>query len=42
MFEKIIGSIWEKYQEELYNVIEEGNFLKWIMYIQVMLEEEVG
>ena len=40
--EKIIGSTREKYQEELYNAIEEGNFPKWTMYIQAMPEEEAG
>ena len=32
----IIGQTREKYQEELYGAIEEGNFPKWTLYVQIM------
>ena len=40
--EEIIGKTRESYQEDLYNMIEEGNFPKWRMMIQVMPEEDAG
>lgn len=36
--EALTGKTREAYQEDLYNAIEEGNFPKWTMYIQVMPE----
>ncbi|KAA2317244.1 catalase [Pseudooceanicola sediminis] len=38
--EKLIGKTRESYQEDLFNAIDEGNFPKWKMMIQVMPEEE--
>ncbi len=38
--EKLIGQTRESYQEDLYNAIDEGNFPKWELNIQVMAEEE--
>lgn len=38
--DQIIGTDREANQRDLYNNIEEGNFPKWTMYIQVMTEEE--
>lgn len=38
--EDIVGKDREKNQRDLYEAIEEGNFPKWKMYIQVMTEEE--
>ncbi|MGY0565749.1 MAG: catalase [Paraglaciecola chathamensis] len=38
--EALTGKTREAYQEDLYNAIEEGNFPKWTMYIQVMPELE--
>lgn len=35
---KVIGQTREKYQEELYGAIEQGNFPKWTLYIQIMPE----
>ncbi|GGG67016.1 catalase [Salipiger pallidus] len=37
---EIIGQTRESYQEALWNMIEQGKFPKWTMYIQVMKEEE--
>src|SRR5699024_12292892 len=37
---EINGKDTERNQRDLYNNIEEGNFPKWKMYIQVMTEEE--
>lgn len=36
----IIGQTREKYQEELFGAIEEGNFPKWTLYVQIMPEIE--
>src|SRR5699024_9144090 len=36
----LIGVDRESHQRDLYESIEEGNFPKWKMYIQVMTEEE--
>ena len=36
----IIGQSREKYQEELYNTIESGNFPKWKMMLQIMPEAD--
>ena len=36
----IIGQTREKYQEELYKAIDEGNYPKWTLKIQVMPEAE--
>lgn len=38
--EEVIGQTRESSQEDLFNAIEEGNFPKWKMYIQVMTEEQ--
>ncbi|TWP30107.1 catalase [Apibacter muscae] len=38
--EQITGQTREKYQEELFNAIENGNFPKWKVYIQIMGEED--
>ncbi|SER43714.1 catalase [Tranquillimonas rosea] len=38
--ERLIGKTRESYQEDLFNAIEEGNFPKWTLYIQVMPEKE--
>lgn len=40
--EDIVGKDREKNQRDLYEAIEEGNFPKWKMYIQVMTEEEAN
>jgi catalase len=40
--ETLIGKTRESYQEDLYNAIDEGNFPKWKMMIQVMPEEEAA
>ncbi|UUI04171.1 catalase [Oceanobacillus jeddahense] len=36
----VVGADRESHQRDLYTAIEEGNFPKWKMYIQVMTEEE--
>src|SRR5699024_12291630 len=36
----VVGTDRENNQRDLYESIEEGNFPKWKMYIQVMTEEE--
>lgn len=36
--EVLTGKTREAYQEDLYNAVEQGNFPKWTMYIQVMPE----
>ncbi|WP_163971706.1 catalase [Oceanobacillus halotolerans] len=38
--EELIGKDRESHQKDLYENIENGNFPKWTMYIQVMTEEE--
>ncbi|MER5171387.1 catalase [Thioclava kandeliae] len=38
--EALIGKTRESYQEDLFNMIEEGNFPKWRFMIQVMPEKE--
>src|SRR5699024_842778 len=38
--EEIVGHDTERNQRDLYDNIENGNFPKWKMYIQVMTEEE--
>ncbi|MBH0111559.1 catalase [Novosphingobium sp. YJ-S2-02] len=38
--EKLIGKTRESYQEDLYNAIENGEFPKWTLFIQVMPEED--
>ncbi|ATI42110.1 catalase [Pacificitalea manganoxidans] len=40
--EKLIGSTRESYQEDLYNAIDEGQFPKWELNIQVMPEEQAN
>ena len=40
--EHIIGKTRESYQEDLINAVDEGNYPKWTLYIQVMPEEEAG
>jgi catalase len=37
---EIIGRTRESYQEELFGAIERGEFPKWILYVQVMPEED--
>ncbi|MHA2075388.1 MAG: catalase, partial [Candidatus Hodarchaeales archaeon] len=37
---EVIGKTRESYQEELFGTIERGEFPKWTLYIQVMLEED--
>ena len=37
---EIIGQTRESYQEELWNMVEAGNFPKWTMHIQVMPEAD--
>ena len=37
---EIIGQTRESYQEELWHMIEDGNFPKWKLFIQVMTEEQ--
>src|SRR5699024_382267 len=39
---KLIGGDRETHQRDLYTNIEEGNFPKWTLYIQVMTEEEAN
>ncbi|MGM8212442.1 catalase [Virgibacillus sp. W0430] len=39
---KLVGADRESHQRDLYEAIEEGNFPKWKMYIQVMTEEEAS
>src|SRR5699024_8512494 len=39
---KLVGTDRESHQRDLYENIEEGNFPKWKMYIQVMTEEEAN
>ena len=39
---EIVGGDRESHQADLYSNIEEGNFPKWKMYIQVMTEEEAN
>lgn len=38
--EELIGKTRESYQEDLFNAIDEGNFPKWELNIQVMAEED--
>ncbi len=38
--EELIGKTRESYQEDLYNMVEAGDFPKWTMHIQVMPELE--
>lgn len=38
--EEVVGKCRESSQRDLYNAIEEGNFPRWKMYIQVMTEEQ--
>lgn len=38
--EEVVGQTRESSQEDLFGAIEEGNFPKWKMYIQVMTEEQ--
>ena len=40
--EQIIGKTRESYQEDLINAVDEGDYPKWTLYIQVMPEEEAG
>ena len=40
--EHIIGKTRESYQEDLINAVDEGDYPKWTLYIQVMPEEEAG
>lgn len=40
--EHVIGKTREAYQEALYNAIDEGDYPKWTMHIQVMPETEAG
>ncbi|MDP5033085.1 MAG: catalase [Paraglaciecola sp.] len=40
--EKLIGKTREAYQETLYNAIDNGDFPKWTLFIQVMPETEAG
>lgn len=40
--EQVIGKDRESHQRDLYDNIENGNFPKWKMYIQVMTEEEAN
>ena len=39
---ELIGEDRESHQRDLYNNIEEGNYPKWKMYIQVMTEEQAN
>src|SRR5690606_32525442 len=39
---KVVGQDRESHQRDLFNAIEEGNFPKWKMYIQVMTEEQAN
>lgn len=39
---QLIGQDRESHQRDLFNAIEEGNFPKWKMYIQVMTEEQAN
>src|SRR5690606_22665983 len=38
----VVGVDRESHQRDLYEAIEEGNFPKWKMYIQVMTEEQAN
>ena len=38
--EKVIGQTRESYQEALYGSIENGDFPKWTLYVQIMPEED--
>ncbi|GLB50749.1 catalase [Neptunitalea lumnitzerae] len=38
--EKVVGKTRESYQEQLFGAIEEGNFPKWKVQVQIMPEEE--
>lgn len=40
--EALTGKTREAYQEHLFSAIENGNFPKWTMFIQVMSEEDAG
>jgi len=40
--EQIIGKSRESYQEDLFGAIEKGEFPKWILYVQIMPEEDAG
>ncbi|WP_163850369.1 catalase [Pseudooceanicola aestuarii] len=40
--ETLIGKTRESYQEDLFNMIEEGQHPKWTMFIQVMNEEDAA
>lgn len=40
--EKLIGADRESHQRDLYEAIEQGNYPKWKMYIQVMTEEQAN
>lgn len=40
--EKIVGQCRESHQEDLYNSIENGNFPKWTMFVQIMTEQEAA
>ncbi|MGM8366583.1 catalase [Virgibacillus sp. W0181] len=40
--EDLVGADRESHQRDLYNTIEDGNYPKWKMYIQVMTEEEAN
>lgn len=40
--ESLVGKDRESHQKDLYDNIEQGNFPKWKMYIQVMTEEEAN
>ncbi|MUK90827.1 catalase [Ornithinibacillus sp. L9] len=40
--EEVVGKDRESHQKDLYENIENGNFPKWKMYIQVMTEEEAN
>ncbi len=40
--EGIVGRTRESYQADLFGAIEEGDFPKWTMYVQVMPEADVG
>ncbi|MBV7256622.1 catalase [Pacificimonas sp. WHA3] len=38
--ERLIGKTRENYQEDLYNMVNEGRFPKWTLFLQVMPERE--
>ena len=40
--DEVVGKDRESHQRDLYENIEEGNFPKWKMYIQVMTEEQAN